>query len=111
MRGDPSDGLPGVLGIGEKTAQFLIQEFENIDNVITGAQAADLRIKPKVRLNIMNSLDYIERAKQVVPVVRNIDLPTVSDLNFERAPDSILHSIGESLNIRNSIKKMLASLG
>ena len=110
MRGDPSDGLPGVLGIGEKTAQFLIQEFENIDNVIAGAQAADLRIKPKVRLNIINSLDYIERAKQVVPVVRNINLPTVSDLNFERAPDSILHSIGESLNIRNSIKKMLASL-
>ena len=65
LRGDPSDGLPGLAGVGDKKAAELVQRYDGLDGLL----ASD-RLSPTDR-------DYVERARQVVRPVANlpIDLP------------------------------------
>ncbi|MBO4286486.1 MAG: DNA polymerase I, partial [Bacilli bacterium] len=53
LRGDPSDNLPGIPGVGEKTAVTLIQEYQNFDNIIAHAN----EIKGKLGENIRNNAE------------------------------------------------------
>lgn len=85
LRGDPSDGLPGVRGIGEKTAAALIREFGTIDRLVAAAKDESSSLKPGVRRNLLNGLDYIRVAGPVVQVAREIDLPPVESTT-PRAP-------------------------
>jgi len=68
MRGDASDGLPGVAGIGEKTAAALLAEFGDLDGILVAAGDPASSIKPRVRANLLDSADYIEAARTVVAV-------------------------------------------
>ncbi|KAA1376285.1 5'-3' exonuclease [Aeromicrobium fastidiosum] len=72
MRGDPSDGLPGVAGIGDKTAAALIEEFGDLDGIITAAGDDSSSIKPRVRQSLLDSVDYIRAAREVVAVKRDV---------------------------------------
>ncbi len=74
LRGDASDGLPGVRGIGEKTASALIAEFGTLDEVLKAATQGDSRIKPKVTSSLLEHSDYIERAKEVVLLNKDLDI-------------------------------------
>jgi 5'-3' exonuclease len=74
LRGDASDGLPGVKGIGEKTASALIAEFGTLDDVLKAATRGDSRIKAKVTSSLLEHSDYIERAKEVVLLNKELDL-------------------------------------
>ncbi|MEY3407514.1 MAG: hypothetical protein RL038_575 [Actinomycetota bacterium] len=87
LRGDASDGLPGVAGIGEKTAARLLQEFGDIDSLIAAAKAQDSRIRPKITENLITSLDYLERAKQVVILNRPLELPPTAS-NWRKNAES-----------------------
>lgn len=65
LRGDPSDGLPGVAGIGEKTASALLRRYGSLDAALA---APDL--DPAVRRKLAGSADYLAAARRVVaPVV------------------------------------------
>ncbi len=77
LRGDPSDGLPGVAGIGEKTAAKLITEFGSLDALLSAAEADDKRLTPRVRGKLAESAEYLAAAPSVVRVVR--DAPVVLD--------------------------------
>lgn len=68
MRGDPSDGIPGVPGIGEKTAATLLAEFDDLDGILAAAADDTTAIKPRVRASLLASADYIAAARQVVTV-------------------------------------------
>lgn len=83
LRGDASDGLPGVKGIGEKTASALIREFGNLDELILAAHQGDDRLKPKVAASLLEHEDYIKRAKEVVLLTNelDLDLPRVTQIN------------------------------
>ena len=72
MRGDPSDGLPGVAGIGDKTAAALIEEFGDLDGILAAADDDSSSIKPRVRQSLLDSVDYIRAAREVVAVKRDI---------------------------------------
>ncbi|MGA8256325.1 MAG: 5'-3' exonuclease [Nocardioides sp.] len=74
MRGDASDGLPGVPGVGEKTAATLLQRFGNIDAIIAAAHEPDSDMGPGPRGKIKAALDYLAVAPQVVAVACDIDL-------------------------------------
>lgn len=68
LRGDPSDGLPGVRGIGEKTAAALIRAFGDLEGVICAARdpASPRPMTPAVRARLLESEDDIRAAARVV---------------------------------------------
>lgn len=79
MRGDPSDGLPGVAGIGDKTAALLLEEFGDLDGIEAAARDKKSSIKPRVRQSLLDSVDYIAAAREVVTVRRDVcELPDLS---------------------------------
>ena len=85
MRGDASDGLPGVAGVGEKTAATLLQRFDDLDGILAAAQDPDSEMGPGPRGKIKASLDYLAVAPAVCAVARDIDLDR-SDLTLPRVP-------------------------
>lgn len=68
MRGDPSDGLPGVPGIGEKTAVALLRAFGTLDGVLGAAAdpASGKPMTPAVRARLMGAREDVRRAERVV---------------------------------------------
>ena len=85
LRGDASDGLPGVAGVGEKTAATLLQRLCDLDAIIAAAQDPDSQMGPGPRGKIKASLDYLAVAPAVCAVARDIDLDR-SDLSLPRVP-------------------------
>ena len=71
LRGDPSDGLPGVRGIGEKTASELVRKYGSLDAILA---AKDL--SPTIRAKLRASADYLIAARKVVLMPR--DAPVTS---------------------------------
>lgn len=87
MRGDPSDGIPGVAGVGEKTAASLINEFGDLTGIVAAAADPNSSIKPKVRQNLLAAGDYITAALQVVRVRADAAVPediSMSPIDVER---------------------------
>lgn len=75
LRGDASDGLPGVKGVGEKTAASLLQAYGDIAGVRAAAEDTSTPMGPGPRSKIKAAADYLEVAPAVVAVARDIDLP------------------------------------
>jgi 5'-3' exonuclease len=85
LRGDPSDGLPGVPGIGEKTAATLLNRFGDLDALVLAAQDPDADLGPGPRGKIKQAAAYLEVAPTVVKVECDIDLGK-PDLTLPRTP-------------------------
>lgn len=68
MRGDSSDGIPGVAGIGDKTAALLLGQYGDLDRIQAAAHDRDSQIKPRIRANLLAAADYIAAAREVVAV-------------------------------------------
>ena len=77
MRGDASDGLPGVPGVGEKTAVTLLGDYGSLDGIVAAAADPASGMAPPVRARILAAADYLSVAPAVVKVVRDLDLPEV----------------------------------
>jgi len=78
LRGDPSDGLPGVRGVGEKGAANLVNRFETLDNLIAAASDSSSDLTSSVRNKILASLDYLQIAPAVVNCVKDVPLEKLS---------------------------------
>ena len=74
LRGDASDGLPGVAGIGEKTAANLLQEYASLDGIIAAAADVSSTMSSTIRAKIAAAAEYLAVAPQVVEVVQGLDL-------------------------------------
>jgi 5'-3' exonuclease len=74
LRGDPSDGLPGVSGIGEKTAASLIGSYGDLEGIVTAASRPGTTIAPGLRAKLAGAMDYLGAAPEVVAVARDLDL-------------------------------------
>lgn len=89
LRGDPSDGLPGVSGIGEKTAARLLTRFGDIGAVRAAAEREDSSLTPRTRSRIVGASDYLDAA---LPVVRvRTDAPVEWSDAFDRG-DALPHA-------------------
>ena len=80
LRGDPSDGLPGVRGIGEKTAARLVAEHGSLDGVL-----ASTRLAPAVAARLAAARDYLDAARRVVLPVPHVPLRHAA-LSLPRTP-------------------------
>jgi 5'-3' exonuclease len=78
LRGDSSDGLPGVAGVGEKTAASLLAQFGTLDAVIAAVADPTVPLSAGIRAKITAAADYLTRAPTVVAVARDLDLPATS---------------------------------
>jgi 5'-3' exonuclease len=85
LRGDASDGLPGVAGVGDKTAATLLNRFGTIEAIIEAALDPDSDMGPGPRGKIKAAADYLAVAPQVVAVRRDLDLGS-PDLTRPRTP-------------------------
>jgi 5'-3' exonuclease len=77
LRGDPSDGLPGVKGIGEKTAATLVTEHGSIDGIRAAALDPEANMAKGVRAKIIEHEAYLDVAPLVVSTVIDVPVPTV----------------------------------
>jgi 5'-3' exonuclease len=105
LRGDPSDGLPGVRGVGEKTARELVNAFPSIDAMLDAAEAGAMLIKPGVRAKLLDARDYLRDMRRLVPV--NADAP-LSLWAGERDPG--LLDDAADLALRGPIQRLFAAL-
>ena len=71
LRGDPSDGLPGVPGVGEKTASAMLIQYGSLERILTAAHDPKSAMPKAFRAKILAATDYIEAAKPVVRVARD----------------------------------------
>src|SRR5690625_4041841 len=80
LRGDPSDGLPGVTGIGEKTALKLLANFGGLDQLLAAARAHDSRLTPTQLQRFGEADDYLQVAPSVINVVTDRSEEHTSEL-------------------------------
>jgi len=92
LRGDASDGLPGVAGVGEKTAATLLRRFGDIPGILAAAEDPASDLGPGPRMKIRAALDYLSVAPTVVAVLRTIDgaLPNLAVPATPRDPEALI---------------------
>ncbi len=113
LRGDASDGLPGVSGIGEKTAATLLREHHDLEGILAEASASPSRISAGLRAKLGSAIDYLAVAPTVVTVVRDIDLGVTEDdlvLPTVPAKPELFAELTELLGLGGSADRVLASL-
>ncbi|HET7801273.1 MAG TPA: 5'-3' exonuclease [Humibacillus xanthopallidus] len=92
LRGDASDGLPGVAGIGEKTAAKLITTYGSLAALRTAVDGGDPAIKGAQRARLEAGAAYLDAAPRVVEVVRDATLPEVDMATPSTVADPTLMS-------------------
>jgi 5'-3' exonuclease len=112
LRGDSSDGLPGVAGVGEKTASALLAEYGDLAAIRAAAADPASAMKPALRARFAAATDYLAVAPKVVEVVRDLPLPAV-DARL-RVPDDARRAALDALAGRwalgGSLDRALAAI-
>ena len=111
MRGDASDGLPGVPGIGEKTAATLLLRHGDLHGIIAAAADPESEMSPGPRRRILEAADYLEVAPTVVAVARDIDLaPYDATLPSSPRDPARVEALAERYNLDSPAKRLTAAL-
>ncbi|WP_300608256.1 5'-3' exonuclease [Trebonia sp.] len=111
LRGDPSDGLPGVAGIGEKTAAALVRAFGSIDGIKTALDLGHGGFPPGTRKRLEAARGYLDVAPPVVRTATDVPLPDVDGTLPARPPDpGLLAEIGAALGLGSSLTRFRATV-
>jgi len=112
LRGDPSDGLPGVAGIGEKTAAKLLIEFGSLTGLLEATVAGDGRVPPRIAAKLAESADYLTRAPGVVRVVTDapIDFSGPDAIPTGPADPDRLAELSERWGLDSSVRRLTEAL-
>lgn len=113
LRGDPSDGLPGVPGIGEKTAATLLAQHGSLESIVAAAQDPRSKMSKAHRNKLLAATDYIERAGPVVRVATDADIDWSTDGDTlplaARHPRKVAE-LAERYGVSSSIGRLQAAL-
>jgi len=108
LRGDPSDGLPGVRGVGPKLAAGLLARYGSLDAILEAARGSEDRgiALSKVR----RDLDYVERALKVVTIPTDLPIPEVDLTRPRREPDATVVALAERHALAGPVRRLVAAL-
>lgn len=115
LRGDASDGLPGVAGIGEKTAASLLLKYGTLEGLLEAADHPAGGLAAPVKAKLAAAAEYLSVAPAVVRLVRDLDLPTPEQAGAELNPVSgearaELERLATEWNLGGSVRRLLAAL-
>jgi 5'-3' exonuclease len=112
IRGDPSDGLPGIRGIGEKGAAAIANQFRTLPEVMKAAESGDERLTSNLRKKLLESADYALIAPKLVGCAVDVAIPEMS-IDLPRKPDSLekITSLKEEFGLGASIDRIISALG
>ncbi|MFF3513817.1 5'-3' exonuclease H3TH domain-containing protein [Streptomyces sp. NPDC002573] len=112
LRGDPSDGLPGVPGIGEKTAAKLLAQFGDLAGIMAAVDDPKSGLTPAQRKRLDEARPYVAVAPQVVRVAGDVPLPEV-DPALPHAPrhPAALDGLAARWGLGSSLQRLLTTLG
>lgn len=111
FRGDPSDGLPGVRGIGEKGAALIANNFASVDEAIAGARAGHSCLTPALGKKIIEGIDYLKIAPTLVNCARDVALPKMKlDIPDKPADLSHIYAMKEEFGLGASVDRLIAAL-
>lgn len=111
LRGDPSDGLPGVPGIGEKTAAALVVRYGSLAGVLAARDRSDPGLTATQVRRLTEAADYLAVAPGVVRVVRDAPVPVVDDrLPTEPADQDALASFVGRWGAAGAVTRLVAAL-
>jgi len=112
LRGDTSDGLPGVAGIGEKTAATLINRYGDLASLRRALAEGDPQIKGAQRKRLEAASAYLDVAPVVVQVALNAPIPDFDASLPRQVGDlTLLSSLASGYGLTNALNRALNALG
>ena len=111
LRGDPSDGLPGVPGVGEKTAAALLNRYGSLEKLLEALDGGDADLRAGPGRKLLAARDYLAAAPVVVRVVRDAPLPDVDDRLPPTPVDSdALVALADRWGISSSVARLVEAI-
>ena len=103
LMGDPSDNLPGIPGVGEKTAIKLLKQFETVENLVAHTDELKGKMKEKVEANVEQAL----LCKRMATIYKEVPLPvTFDDLRYEGPHTQELMDFFKEMEFNAFLKKI-----
>lgn len=111
LRGDASDGLPGVRGIGEKTAAALLQTYGDLAGIQAAAEDPTTVLSPSVRAKILAGAEYLTVAPTVVGVARTLAL-SLAGTETPAAPRdaAALQALTRRYDLGSPVERVVAAI-
>jgi len=112
IRGDASDGLPGIRGIGEKGAAVIANAFSNMDQVIAAAHdQSDSRLTPALRKKLLADLEYASIAPKLVHCALDVAVPDIN-LSIPSAPKTLddIYALSKEYGLGSPIDRLISAL-
>lgn len=112
LRGDPSDGLPGVKGVGDKTAAALVARFGTVEGILAALDAGVQDGFPAgARAKLQAARDYLAVAPAVTRAVRDLPVPELDDTlpRTPRDPERLV-ALADRWGLDNPLGRLLAAL-
>ncbi|MDX3096835.1 5'-3' exonuclease [Streptomyces sp. ME19-03-3] len=111
LRGDPSDGLPGVPGIGEKTAAKLLDAYGDLGGIMAAALDPASKVTPAQRKRLREAGEYLAVAPRVVRVASDVPMPEFTPrLPHEPRRPEELAALAERWGLGGSLQRLLSVL-
>lgn len=111
LRGDPSDGLPGVPGIGEKTAAKLLDAFGDLAGIMAAVDDPAAKLTPSQRKRLDEARDYVAVAPTVVRVAGDVPLPEFDpSLPSEPLDPATLEALADQWGLGGALQRLLSVL-
>jgi len=112
LRGDPSDGLPGVPGVGEKTAAALVRSFGSLDGIRHALDMGHGGFPKGARDKLMKARDYLDISMSVVRVVDTVPLPPVPGTLPVTISDVVkMKDLGTRWGLGSSLGRFISAIG
>jgi 5'-3' exonuclease len=112
FRGDPSDGLPGVRGIGEKGAALIANNFATVAEVQKAANKGDDRLSASLAKKIIDGADYLKIAPTLVHCAQDVAIPEM-DIAMPKKPADLsdIYRFKEEYGLGASVDRLISALG